>query len=457
MFWGDLIATETCFVWSISKKTITLAMPIQSKVKQYTAEELDVGLISEKAYESAAFTTAAVCKETLSLAGSDKLYADIIDSKFRQVIVSPEIATSVEFQKAVLSKDSFMNSLCVVNIDKAHCINVWGGSFQPDYAALGVLQGRFPRNVLLLIASATLPEHVLDDICCKLRLAKGVKMIQLTNSHPNVALSVWVMNHSEEAKGDLRFLIPPEAKEPNQVPVTLVYCNQRSTTEDAADRAKDWAEEQGLPTDCVAFYHALVGRVHLLFCTGALGMGCDLQNIACVILWGLPPTFCAFVQRAGKAGCDLNTLREAILHVPKSVLKDGISNEEVNNGVSETVIEAEALNREPEEVELTKTVVEALNEEGIRVPGDSDSTDDESVAKVKRTKKFGRDTNGREAQALSEYVTTEVQLKYPDNTSYQPTTVPGLKHGKKKGISKEGQGYIRKKLKNWPIGSNYYS
>jgi superfamily II DNA helicase RecQ len=204
------------------------------------------------------------------------------------VIVSPEIATSTEFQKAwaVLSKDSFMNNLRVVNIDKAHCINVWGGSFRPDYAALGVLRGRFPRNVPFLIASATLPEHVLDDICRKLSLAKDIKMIQLTNARPNVALSVRVMNHSNESKGDLRFLIPPEAKQPDQVPVMLVYCNQRSTTEDATDRAKDWVEEQGIPTDCVAFYHALVGdkrkreieellrsgKIQLLFCTEALGM-----------------------------------------------------------------------------------------------------------------------------------------------------------------------------------------
>jgi superfamily II DNA helicase RecQ len=200
------------------------------------------------------------------------------------VIVSPEIATSTEFQKAVLSKDSFMNSLRVVNIDEAPCINVWGGSFRPDYAALGVLRGHFPRNVPLLIASATLPEHVLDDIRRKLRLAKDVKMIQLTNSRPNVALSVRVMNHSNESKGDLWFLIPPDAKQPEQVPVTLVYCNQRSTTEDAADCTKDWAKEQGLPTDSVAFYHALVGdkrkreiedllragKIRLLFCTKML-------------------------------------------------------------------------------------------------------------------------------------------------------------------------------------------
>jgi hypothetical protein len=42
------------------------------------------------------------------------------------------------------------------------------------------------------------------------------------------------MEHSEDSKGDLRFLIPPEAKQPMDVPITLVYCNQRSTAEDSA-------------------------------------------------------------------------------------------------------------------------------------------------------------------------------------------------------------------------------
>ena len=202
------------------------------------------------------------------------------------MLVSPEIAISGEFQKTVLSKDPFIRNLRVVNIDEAHCMNVWGGSFRPDYAALGLLRGRFPGNVPFLVASATLPEHVLDDICGKLKLARDVEMIQLTNARPNVALSVRVMEHSEDSKGDLRFLIPPEAKQPMDVPISLVYCNQRSTTEDAADRAKDWAEEHGLPTSRIAFYHALIGQqwkhdiedelhtgsIRILFCTEALGM-----------------------------------------------------------------------------------------------------------------------------------------------------------------------------------------
>ena len=105
-------------------------------------------------------------------------------------------------------------------------MNVWGGSFRPDYAALGLLRGCFPGNVPFLVASATLPEHVLDDIRGKLKLARDVEIIQLTNARPNVALSIRVMDHSEDSKGDLRFLIPLQAKQPMDVPISLVYCNQ---------------------------------------------------------------------------------------------------------------------------------------------------------------------------------------------------------------------------------------
>lgn len=200
--------------------------------------------------------------------------------------MSPEIATSSECQKGVLSKSNFIDHVRAVNIDEAHCINIWGGSFRPDYANLGILRGRFPKNVPFLIASATLPEHVLDDIRRKLQLSKDVKMICVTNARPNVALSVRVMQHSDESKGDLRFTIPAHAHRPEDIPITLVYCNQRATTEDVVDRARDWAEEHGILRDCIAFYHALIGEdkkreleellaagvTRILICTDAVGM-----------------------------------------------------------------------------------------------------------------------------------------------------------------------------------------
>jgi superfamily II DNA helicase RecQ len=184
----------------------------------------------------------------------------------------------------------FTDRLRVVNIDEAHCINIWGGSFCPDYSELGILRGRIPKNVPFLLASATLADHVLDDIWLKLRLPKDVKMVRLTNARPNVALSVRAMQKKEKLLGDLRFLIrfliPPGADKPEDIKITLVYCNQREVTEDGADYAHDWADENGIERETIAFYHALVGEkrkreieekltrgeIRILLCTDAVGM-----------------------------------------------------------------------------------------------------------------------------------------------------------------------------------------
>lgn len=145
---------------------------------------------------------------------------------------------------------------------------------------------RIPKNVPFLLASATLPDHVLDDIRLKLWLPMDVKMVRLTNARPNVALSVRVMQKKEKSMGDLRFLIPPGASKPEDIKITLVYCNQRVVTEDGADYTRDWADEHDISRETVAFYHALVGEkrkreieeklaqgeIRILLCTDAVGM-----------------------------------------------------------------------------------------------------------------------------------------------------------------------------------------
>ncbi|KAG2111943.1 P-loop containing nucleoside triphosphate hydrolase protein [Suillus discolor] len=88
-----------------------------------------------------------------------------------------------------------------------------------------------------------------------------------------------------------------------------------------------------LPQDitqfCIAFYHATIdytvqdGFIRILVCTDAVRMGCDMRNIERVILWGMPPSFCALVQRAGRAARDVTKLGEAILIIPVQCAETG--------------------------------------------------------------------------------------------------------------------------------------
>ncbi|KAF9474638.1 hypothetical protein BDN70DRAFT_815375, partial [Pholiota conissans] len=136
-----------------------------------------------------------------------------------------------------------------------------GQSFRKEYSQLGILRGKLPTNISMTIASATLLEHILDNICSELQLSKNLAIVRLTNACPNVALSVRTMQHSDESKADLCFLIPPGATSPDDIPMTLIYCNQRKTTEECVDRIRDWAAKQGINVSCIAFYHALIGQV----------------------------------------------------------------------------------------------------------------------------------------------------------------------------------------------------
>ena len=213
-----------------------------------------------------------------------------------------------------------------------------GGSLCTDYAALGMLRGRLLVNIPLVVISATLPEHILDDIRTSLKLSEDAHVVVITNARPNVALSVHGMKFSNASKADLQFLIPQDTVFAGDIPITLIYCNSRPVVEDVADILRQWLPPGVIGDhakhDCVAFYHAKVGeaqkhelkeklrqsRVRILVCTDAMGMvssrykmgqgtyhlvlvlqGCDMRNIERVVLWGLPPSFCALVQRAGQA------------------------------------------------------------------------------------------------------------------------------------------------------------
>jgi hypothetical protein len=59
-----------------------------------------------------------------------------------------------------------------------------------------------------------------------------------------------------------------------------------------------------------------------------------------VVLWELPPSFCALVQRASRAVCDFNTLGEAILIVPQSVIMKGTTKIDVEVTLGEVESEA---------------------------------------------------------------------------------------------------------------------
>ncbi|KAJ6558716.1 P-loop containing nucleoside triphosphate hydrolase protein, partial [Mycena sp. CBHHK59/15] len=265
-----------------------------------------------------------------------------------------------------------------------------------------------PVSVTFAIASATLPTHVLDDVCAKLKIGQDAVIISMSNARPNIALSVRKIVHPDDTKADLRFLIREDATVPADIPISLVYFNTRIETEDACDQLQSWAHDIGIGTSAIAFYHAKIGtarkrelerklrngEVRILCCTDAVGMGCDMRNIFRVVLWKLPPSFCALAQRSGRAVRVFEQLGEAILFVPAKVLKDGFAAEEARVAREEAAApqnqEGEDFVPEPEDgVDIVAGQAVVVGEGGARVEqnAEAEDADPEAVAAVEKKKK----------------------------------------------------------------------
>lgn len=143
-----------------------------------------------------------------------------------------------------------------------------------------------------------------------------------------------------------------------------------------------------------------------------------MRNIRRVVLWGLPPSFCALVQRAGRAARDFHTLGEAILFVSANIVKEGLKIADAERIVNEVAQVAEAENRDGEEdtpMDLETEVApvgepsssgQVLNAEGARVEvgGEQDSEpENEPKVTTKKSKRTENQANTTEVHFLSLY------------------------------------------------------
>ncbi|THV04156.1 P-loop containing nucleoside triphosphate hydrolase protein [Dendrothele bispora CBS 962.96] len=212
----------------------------------------------------------------------DKDLKDFGNGRFRVGFVGPEMALSKDFHANVLESEVFQESCIVLVVDEAHNISEWGtDDFRPDFARIQALLGRLPSNLPTLVASATVPPEIIEDIKDKLgTMRKDTAMIAVSNEKPNVSLSVHIMQHPQDTFADLLPLFPSEASGPLDFPQTLIYVNgthfefyHRYVTEDCKTFI-----EKGLYD----------GSLRAVPATDALGMGLDFRGIKRVVLWNEP-------------------------------------------------------------------------------------------------------------------------------------------------------------------------
>ncbi|THU97464.1 P-loop containing nucleoside triphosphate hydrolase protein, partial [Dendrothele bispora CBS 962.96] len=185
----------------------------------------------------------------------EKANSSHVRLKYRVIFVSPEMALTRRFHQQVLQHKAFRNNCIEMVIDEVHCITEWGDNFREEYAELSQLLARLPSGLPVLLASATMPPDVIQDIFFKLGLPLNCPRIAVSNAKHNVALSVRVMQHPQKTYADLLFLLPTNpASNEQEIPQTLIYVNSRSEAEEIQDFLRRHCPQYIKP-EAFVFYH----------------------------------------------------------------------------------------------------------------------------------------------------------------------------------------------------------
>lgn len=241
----------------------------------------------------------------------------VTESNCKFLYVSPERLETSLFKEFLPGM-----GISLVAVDEAHCISQWGYDFRPSYLRIAALREELPNvPVLALTASAT-PE-VQDDICARLSspgsMGDGTawKVFRQSFERPNLSYSVFRVDSRVNKTLEILDKVKGTA---------IIYCRSRRRTKEISDLL----QMHGLASD---HYHAglpqevrnrkqedwLNGRIRVIVCTNAFGMGIDKPDVRVVIHADIPDCLENYYQEAGRAGRDGKTSFAVLLYDEKDL------------------------------------------------------------------------------------------------------------------------------------------
>jgi RecQ family ATP-dependent DNA helicase len=222
------------------------------------------------------------------------------DLPYAILFTSPECIMSSKLQH-VLKTWSDVGKLSFIAVDEAHCIDVWGHGFRPDFLKLGSLKD-FAVPIIALTGTAT--DKVMSSIVSTLAMTTP-NVIKVKCARTNLFIQIQAKDN-KPLKQVIDFI---KTNCPGKR--GIVYCARRKDTVDLAHKLKSDNIDAvfvhgGLSdVDRKKYEHAWAsGTAHVICATKSFGMGIDQKDVRFVLHLSFPESMEDYVQEIGRAGRD---------------------------------------------------------------------------------------------------------------------------------------------------------
>lgn len=188
----------------------------------------------------------------------------------------------------------------LVAVDEAHCISQWGYDFRPPYLRIAALRHELSGIPFLALTASATPE-VQKDIIDKLEFGEH-HIFRQSFERPALSYSVYKVQSRINKITEVLQQVPGSS---------IVYCKSRRRTKEISDllQLQDISAlhyHAGLPQDERSNRQEawIAGKVRVIVCTNAFGMGIDKPDVRTVIHADAPDCLENYYQEAGRAGRD---------------------------------------------------------------------------------------------------------------------------------------------------------
>lgn len=240
---------------------------------------------------------ATFINSTLSSREADARLQAAASGRIKLLYVSPERLRQLPFLYFLAR-----SSLSLIVVDEAHCVDIWGFDFRPDYATL-YQAIQMLGNPPVLALTATASRKTREAIQTALRRSLIIYHSGVFRS--NLRLEVESCSNAEEKR---EAIIQRCLEETGR---GIVYASTRQR----AEQLMQGLQRRGVET---AFYHAGMnlderkevqrrfeeGVTRVLSATTAFGLGVDIRDIRFILHYEPPDSLEEYTQEAGRAGRD---------------------------------------------------------------------------------------------------------------------------------------------------------